>query len=103
MRHAIANANINSDGDGNGNGGCVSYANVYAYSDSYAYCYSNGFDNAYPHLRAGNLYDNYYHWHDNPGRHRYWQPLRRLHHAGHAAIPGKRIRPCGGYIDFSRL
>src|ERR1700756_1685198 len=45
----------------------------YAYTDSYAYGHAN-------RQLPGNLYDNYYHWPDNPWRHGYRQPLRRLHH-----------------------
>ena len=44
----------------------------------------------YRHLRGG-LYDGYYHWHDNPWRHRYRQPLRRLQHGHRSTLPGKRI------------
>ena len=58
---------------------------TYSYGDSHAYSNSDGnrntdrntFGNAYRHL-PGNLYDSYYHWHHNRGRHRYRQPLRRL-------------------------
>ena len=47
--------------------------------------YSNG--NALP----DRLYDSYRHWHDNPGRHRYRQPLRRLQHGYQSTLPGKRL------------
>jgi hypothetical protein len=77
MRHAFANANVNpyANINANGDAGCVGYANVNPYANINAYCYSSGFGNAYRDLRAGNLYDSCYHWHDNPGRDRYWQPL----------------------------
>ena len=50
------------------------------------------------------LYDSYYHWHDNRRRHRYRQPLRRLHHGHHSTLPGKRIRRAGysGDCRFER-
>jgi hypothetical protein len=50
-----------------------SNSNGYAYTDSYTYGHANR------HLR-GNLYDNYYHWYDNPRWDGYRQPLRRLHY-----------------------
>ncbi len=50
--------------------------------------------NAHRHL-PGDLYDSYYHWHDNRRRHRYRQPLRRLQHGHRSTLPGERIRHSG--------
>ena len=103
-RHANADADTNcyssvysyAYGNGNGNG------DGYVYSDAYSYGCRFANPDAKPQLLA-RLRDICYHWHDNSGRHRYRQPLRRLHHAGHSTVPGKRIRPCACYIDFCRI
>jgi hypothetical protein len=81
--------------------------NTYCYCDSNSWRYGNtnadSDGHAYRHLPAGNLYDNYYYWHDNPRRHRYRQPLRRLHHGHHSTLPGKRIRQSAGYRGGCRV
>src|SRR5206468_2278674 len=78
-------------------GNSYAYTDSHAYSNSYAYTHEHTECHAYRHL-PGNLYDSYYHWHHNRGRHRYRQPLRRLHYAGHSTLPSKRIRQSA---DFS--
>jgi hypothetical protein len=94
--------------DGNGFAKRYSYSpgDSHAYSDSDDNCYGNTdrnpFGNANRHL-PGNLYDGYYHWHHNRRRHRYWQPLRRLHHGYHSTLPGKRIRQSAGYSGGCRV
>jgi hypothetical protein len=70
----------NSDANTNG----IAKPNTYCYCYSYSwrsYTDSDGDRNSDGHANRhlpGNLYDNYYHWHDNRRRHRYRQPLRRL-------------------------
>jgi len=66
MRNAFANA----DGDGDS-------ADSYAYSNGDSYTHGNNYGKPYanPQLLAG-LHNGDYHWHDNPGRYRYRQPLR---------------------------
>jgi len=93
-----AYGHCNVDGHAYTYGGRVGYAYCYGGCFGYAYCYGN----AYRHL-SGNLYDSYYHWHNNSGRQRYRQPLRRLHHGYRSTLPGKRIRPSAGYIGFCRV
>jgi hypothetical protein len=84
---------VQSDANANTNGDAK--PNTYCDSNSDRITFGNA--NRYRHLPAGNLYDNYYHWHDNPGRHRYRQPLRRLHHGHYSTLRGKRIRQSAGY------
>jgi hypothetical protein len=61
--------NANGDSDGN------SHADSYAYANTDVFAATVANTNPYRYL-PGNLYDNYYHWHDNPRGHRYRQPLR---------------------------
>ncbi len=116
MRIADPNANTNSHANGNADGD----SNSYAYTDSYADCHSDRYahadsdancdgdsyadcdGNANRHL-PGNLYDGYYHWHHNRGRHGYRQPLRRLHYAGESTLPSKRIRQSADFSGVCRV
>src|SRR6266478_3062631 len=107
-----ANRNGNSNGNTNSYANTDSYANCDAHantntntntnSHSHAHTYTDSDGNANRHL-PGNLYDSYYHWHHNRRRHRYRQPLRRLHHGHHSTLPGKRIRQSAGYSGGCRV
>jgi hypothetical protein len=68
---------VQSDANANTNGIAKRYTHCYWYTFSSALTNGNRNSDGHAnrHLR-GNLYDNYYHWHDNPRRHRYRQPLR---------------------------
>jgi hypothetical protein len=103
---SFANADRDSDGNSHSDSNTDSYAYTDSYTDGLAFTDSdaklnsdsNTFGNANPNRQLpGNLYDIYYHRHDNRRGHRYRQPLRRLHHGHHATLPGKRVRHC----DFS--
>jgi hypothetical protein len=96
MRHAYSNA------DSVAKRYCYCYCNTYGYSYSHAYGNANFYvvtsakPDTYRHLYGG-LHDGYYHWHGQCRRHRYRQPLRRLHNGHHSTLPGKRIRQSTGY------
>ena len=82
-RHANSHAYSQPDADTDAN--CIS--NAYIYSDAYTYSNANAYANGDTHGVTLSNRDNPDNRHDRARHNRHRQPLRRLRHHNHTALP----------------